>query len=169
MPDNNATPHAAEPVAPDFAAYDRLARDQSRREDELRAANKTALFDALSATPIHTVTVIFDGSGDSGQIESVEAWAPEAQAPGGQRLVDLPATLISYIAPVWDSANIDTRQATVREVIEALCYALLEKTHDGWEIDDGAYGEFIFDVENRAITLEHNERVMTSQYHAHEF
>jgi hypothetical protein len=169
MPDSNATPRAADSPAPDFAAYDRLTRDQSRREDELRAANRTALFDALSETPIHTVTVIFDGSGDSGQIESVEAWAPEAQAPGGQRLVDLPATIIPYFAPVWDSAEIDTRQVTIREVIEALCYAFLEKTHDGWENGDGAYGEFIFDVENRAIALEHNERVMTSQYHVHDF
>jgi hypothetical protein len=51
-------------------------RDQSRREQEQRPANKTTLCNALSATPIHTVTVVFDGSGDSGKFESVETGRP---------------------------------------------------------------------------------------------
>jgi hypothetical protein len=34
----------------------------------------------------------------------------------------------------------------------------LEERHAGWEINDGAFGSFVFDVPCREITLEHNER-----------
>ena len=32
-------------------------------------------------------------------------------------------------------------------------------THDGWENSDGAYGDFTFDVAERTITLDYNERL----------
>jgi len=55
------------------------------------------------------------------------------------------------------------------DAIEKLAYDFLEEVHDGWENEDGAYGEFIFDVGERAIRLEYNERVMTTSYSEHEF
>jgi ParB family transcriptional regulator, chromosome partitioning protein len=45
----------------------------------------------------------------------------------------------------------------------------LEETHGGWENNDGAYGEFTFDVANRTITLAYNERHMESDYSEHVF
>ena len=42
--------------------------------DEARDRNKAAVFAALAAAAIHRVTVEYDGSGDSGQIEDVAAW-----------------------------------------------------------------------------------------------
>ena len=50
-----------------------------------------------------------------------------------------------------------------------LAYDFLEEVHDGWENEDGAYGEFVFDVGERTIRLEYNERVMTTSYSEHEF
>jgi hypothetical protein len=38
-----------------------------------RPGNKAALFDALASAGITTVVVQFDGCGDSGQVESIEA------------------------------------------------------------------------------------------------
>ena len=46
-----------------------------RLDAELRPANKAAVFDALTAAGLTIVTVRFDGYGDSGQIEDIEAKA----------------------------------------------------------------------------------------------
>jgi hypothetical protein len=42
-------------------------------------------------------------------------------------------------------------------------------THDGWENSDGAYGDFTFDIAERTITLDYNERYMQSEYSQHLF
>jgi hypothetical protein len=42
--------------------------------DDARARNKAILFAALCEAGIHRVTVDYDGSGDTGQIENIEAW-----------------------------------------------------------------------------------------------
>src|SRR3546814_9296187 len=43
------------------------------------------------------------------------------------------------------------------EAIEDLAYDLLRQTHCGWENNDGAYGEFTFDVTAGTITLDRSE------------
>ena len=45
--------------------------------EDIRAHNKNLIFAALAEAGIHRVTVDYDGSGDSGQIESIEAWERE--------------------------------------------------------------------------------------------
>lgn len=54
-------------------------------------------------------------------------------------------------------------------MIERLVYDLLTDTHCGWENNDGAYGDFTFDVAERTITLDHNERYTASEYSQHVF
>ena len=125
-------------------------------------ANKTALFDALAAAGIEIVTVIFDGYGDSGQIENIEAKA-------GDATMALPPHEIEIASPVWGSSEIERPTQPVREAIESLAYAFLGQTHGGWENSDGAYGDFTFDVAERTITLDYNERHMESDYSQHVF
>ncbi|KEZ19420.1 hypothetical protein CP98_01941 [Sphingobium yanoikuyae] len=48
-----------------------------------------------------------------------------------------------------------------------MAYDLLKEKHDGWENSDGAYGEFTFDVAAQTITLDYNERFMSSEHHAY--
>ncbi len=55
------------------------------------------------------------------------------------------------------------------EGIETLAYDVLESVHDGWENNEGAFGEFTFDVGARTIRLEYNERYETSELSEHEF
>ena len=57
----------------------------------------------------------------------------------------------------------------MHDAIERLAYDLLEETHGGWENNEGAYGEFVFDVAERTIRLEYNERVMETEYSEHEW
>ena len=129
----------------------------------MRPANKTVVFDALTAAGITIVTVRFDGYGDSGQIENIEAKA-------GDDVVALPPGNDRDRAPPSGACRARTDGAmSVRDAIEALAYDFLEETHDGWENSDGAYGDFIFDVAERTITLDYNERHMESDYSQHVF
>lgn len=137
------------------SAYCRLA-------EEVLPANKAALFDALAAAGITIVVVTFDGYGDSGQIESIEAHA-------GDSPTTLPATAIEIATPTWDGSDLHRQTLPVTEAIEALVYAFLEETHGGWENNEGAFGEFTFDVQERMIHLDYNERVESSEYSGHDW
>jgi hypothetical protein len=50
-----------------------------------------------------------------------------------------------------------------------LAYSFLRQTHEGWENNDGAFGDFTFDVAERSITLEYNERYTETNYSEHVF
>ena len=98
-----------------------------------------------------------DGSGDSGQIEGIFAFDEHGE-------VAVPQQSLLCI-PIDPGARADTTDSqSVSDIVEALAYDLLEEEHGGWENNDGAYGEFRFDVTNRTITLAYHERIMTSEY-----
>jgi len=137
-------------------------RELARIAKEVLPANKTALFDALAAAGITTVIVNFDGCGDSGQIEMIEAKA-------GDDVIPLPTVQIEIASAVWGSATIDRQTRPVEEAIERLAYDVLNQNHAGWENNDGAYGEYTFDVTERTITLDYNERHMESDHSMHVF
>jgi hypothetical protein len=102
------------------------------------------------------------GYGDSGPIEDIEAKA-------GDEVVALPPGNVEIAAAVWGHAQPQRTVMSVHDAIERLAYDFLEETHDGWENSDGAYGDFIFDVAERTITLDYNERHMESDYSQHVF
>ena len=45
--------------------------------------------------------------------------------------------------------------------VESFGYEVLEGIHDGWEINDGAFGTLTIDVTARTASLEHNSRFTT--------
>ena len=108
------------------------------------------------------VIVTFDGFGDSGQIESVEARAAE-------QIVDLPQVEIEIARAQMGSDEPERRAHRLADAIEALAYGFLEQTHSGWENNQGAYGEFVFDVAEGTITLDYNERYTASENYTHSF
>ena len=158
MTDSQTTP---EPAA-GGAAFDRKQREYARRAEEIRAANKTVLFDALAAAGIETVTVLFDGYGDSGQIERIDVETREGT-------IMLPSDRIEIARTIWESPEIERQTLTVHEAVETLVYDFLSQVHSGWEINDGAYGAFTFDVAERTIKLDYNERYTSSETFSHEF
>jgi hypothetical protein len=155
---------ATQPFVPATAASDWLAmeREYARVANELRPANKTALFDVLAAAGITIVRVAFDGEGDSGQIEDITA-------TNADTVIELPPDQIEIAFATWGQSDVQRRSLSVHDAIEQLAYDLLGETHGGWENSDGAYGEFTFDVEARTITLAYNERHMDSDYSEHVF
>ena len=150
-------------TGPDYAAYDAKVKAMAALEAEVLPSNKAALFEALAAAGIHTVTISFDGSGDSGQIESIDG------SDADNEPVELPEAKIDFKGVQFEGPSVVDEQRTAHEIVEAMAYAFLEMTHDGWEIDDGAYGEFTFDVAERRITLDYNERFTESTNYQHDF
>jgi len=145
-----------------FAAVMAQIERRDRLLAEVRPANKAAVFDALAAAGITMVEVTFDGAGDSGQIESIDARIGDANC-------DLPVGSVVLLDPSHDGSHADRSEMSVRQAIETLAYRCLEETHGGWENSEGAYGTFIFDVAERTIALDYYERVIESEHSAHEF
>ena len=129
--------------------------------DDPRTHNKNLIFAALAERGIHRVTVDYDGSGDSGQIESIEAWN------AANEKIPLPTIRKVQLA----SANPDSpvNEIGLEAAVEELAWAYLYDHHDGWENNDGAFGAFVFNVPDRMITLEHNERYTEVDTSTHEF
>lgn len=143
--------------------YDRRWNDFRKRQAELLPANKAALFAALAAAGVHTVVVAFDGSSDAGQIESADG------LDAASNLVEIPATEIEMQSIAFEIDEITVTSVRLSEAIETMAYELLEQAHDGWENNDGGFGEFTFTVAEQSITLDFNERFTDSTHHQHEF
>jgi hypothetical protein len=158
MTDSNPTP------VPELDPTSWLAPDREFEKlcESIRPENKAALFDALADAGITSVEVTFDGYSDSGQIEDVTAKA-------GDKEVALPAISIEVARAEWGSPDIARVTHSMSEAIEQLAYDFLRQTHEGWENNEGAYGDFFFDVAERTITLNYNERIETSEYTQHVF
>ena len=158
MADDSSTPNSG------FDSASWLARDQEFVElcKSILAENKTALFDALASARIDTVEVTFNGYADEGQIDG-------AVTDGAGGDTDLHSINVE-IARVEPGNRIVTRQTlSVTDAIEKLVYDLLEQTYSGWENNQGAYGDFLFDVAERTIALNFNEQIETSEYTQHVF
>jgi len=46
----------------------------------------------------------------------------------------------------------------LRTTVEDLFYELLEENYGGWENNEGAFGEFVWDVKSDRIDVVHNSR-----------
>lgn len=160
MSDLHFAPAPMPALSPDqilatFAAHD--ARNAS-----LRDGNKAALFAVLAAVGITHVLVQFDGCGDSGQIESIVARASDAD-------VNLPDATVARTVVEWGATESVTHDLPLPQVIEQLAYDLLGDTHGGWENNDGAFGDFTFDVAVGTISLEYHERYVATESYTHQF
>ena len=128
--------------------------------DDVRARNKAIVFAALAAAGIHRVTVGYDGSGDSGQIEDVEAWDT------GNERIPFPSDVKIQLAS--ENPDHPLTEQNLEAAVETLAWDYLE-IYYGWENNDGAFGTFVFNVADRSITLEHNERYTEVNTTSHEF
>ncbi|HTV28260.1 MAG TPA: hypothetical protein VMF32_10810 [Xanthobacteraceae bacterium] len=115
--------------------------------------NKAAFFDALSAAHITQITVTFDGEGDSGQINDINAF-------NGDESVPFPERTLAIRSVNWDGSATTVVEQAFGSALETICYDFLEQEHGGWENNDGAFGEFTFNVAGRTVKLEFHGRYM---------
>jgi len=138
-----------------------IRADQLKRADKFKH-NAKLLFDTLQETRVASIEVTFDGCGDSGQIESItyedhrgkELSCPDLVVKG------------SHLGKQhdWDDkqkkfVEVGGGEGKVSSIVEEICYDKLSASHMGWEINEGSYGTFHFDVLNRKVDLEYNERI----------
>jgi hypothetical protein len=133
-----------------------------RLEAELQPGNKAAVFDALATAGVTHVLVNFDGYGDSGQIEHIEFKA-------GDTVVAAPQAQIEIARARWGQDEPERSATSMADAIEQLIYDILNAAYGGWEDNEGAFGEFLFDVAARTVTLDYNERYIESANHQQVF
>ena len=93
--------------------------------EDTRAKTKNSVFAALAEAGIHKVTVGFDGCGDSGEIEAVEA----CNATGDR--IPLPSDRKLQLA--LGNRDSPLTEMNLEAAIETLAWDYLEETHYGWE------------------------------------
>jgi hypothetical protein len=152
-------PPEPQPTLPafDYAKWEAETKIQRAAIARKVAVAKITLFDILDSHGIAFVTVGFDGSGDSGQIDEISAHDETG-------IVELPDVKLPAIDIETPEPEAGTNDMSITDVIETLAYDLLEYEHNGWENNDGAYGEFRFDTADRSVTLRYHERFVSSVY-----
>ena len=141
-----------------------IKADQLKKADRVKY-HSNLLFDTLAQTKVSSIEVSFEGCGDSGQIESVDY--TDANGKGIDEAY-LDKVIVKGSAKTsyhkWDEKKkemvlTEAKEGNVREIIEEVCYDKLGASHGGWEINEGSYGTFYFDVSTRKVRLEYNERI----------
>jgi len=81
----------------------------------------------------------------------------------------MPGAVIELAAAIWGQPEPEHSSVSIATAVESLAYDVMERTHGGWENSDGAYGDIVFDVAERMITLDYNERYTASENYTHSF
>ena len=111
---------------------------------------KRAMLRALRARGIATVTIEYDGEGDSGQIGDILACDAKQHPVDIERPVQL-ALYRGKAASEYDS---------LREALDDFAWLLLAHFHDGFENNEGGFGTIRIDVAKRSVILDHDDRVI---------
>ena len=124
--------------------------------------NLAIVIDVMRATDISSVIVNFDGSGDSGTIDSV-TFFNRILTEGGERKV---VADITHIDPIQIHTLVSSfeqgqwvRQSSWKDVslveaCEQICDDYLETTDVDWYNDDGGFGEMTIDFIEEEISME---------------
>jgi hypothetical protein len=136
------------------------------RIQEIRKENKAVLVDFMQRNKIEFVSIEFDGSGDSGQMEAVQIHPSDKD-----HVVDQYIPFIRfyqrYDGGQWNIIE-ELKQVAFQDAVDDFAYTLLENNHGGWEINDGSYGEIIINSDGSG-KIEYNQRVMETEFEESSF
>lgn len=158
MPDTPPNPPAAE-------AADIFAEMAERRDRAIanNSRTKAALFAVLAQAGVAHVTAHFNGSGDSGAVESIDAFDADRNP------MAVPAASVAVIETQWLAADDRILTQPAHTAVEHLALSYLSLTHGGWEIASGAFGTIDFDVAAGTAKLDYNARIEETLNHQHDF
>lgn len=145
---------------------DWMARYEADRREKIERvrSSRAVVMEILKDAGVAKAVVPFDGSGDSGQTEGVSLYGKAGKHLKAKKWDELLGRSIQGTERErWDyndgEAKSVRRCDTLEEAIDELCYDILGSQHGGWEINEGSFGEFVFDVEKDEIALTFNERI----------
>lgn len=125
------------------------------------------IFEQLRAAGASTITISFDGSGDSGSIESVNIYDAEGKQMQIDLAVTYPKEKSSWLDDKWVTET-EEKEIPIADALEAYCYDELEKTEIDWYNNDGGFGQMTINLDDKVeIELEVNTRY--TEYHSETF
>jgi len=129
--------------------------------------------DILQKARFEILYVDFNGEDDSGCIQDIARYNMLPTALFNKKIFNDPVKgIILSRGKVFVQKGIEEnyqKDLPLKEIIETICYKLLEKSHPGWEIGDGAYGRFIFLPQERKVKMEFYERIIEDNYSEDEY
>lgn len=143
----------------DISAAMKRYEDEQRERQAKAMSLRAKVMAALNAAGAKSVTVSFDGYGDSGEVGNPAVEPKKAMPVLGEFIPGTPHEVSEWAGESCVGRVVrETRDYTVSEAISELCYAILEN-HGGWEINEGSFGEFAIDPKADEINLTFNQRV----------
>jgi hypothetical protein len=137
-------------------------------------AFRAAIMAELLQHGIAEVTIEFDGSGDEGQVSNICC----TTLSGSTTLLTFPSNIpgqtIAAGERIWDCIAYEyvtqtaDRPATMREVLDAWCYELLDHAGVDWVNNEGGYGEIVIKPATNSVCCHMNARIIDSIYSEHE-
>lgn len=124
---------------------------------------KQEVFNQLLRLKVDTVSVEFDGGGDSGQIDSISAGCgTDMEVPWGKATKN---------ETIWtqNSHEIKEVPVTISDLVEALCIERLGDMGYDWYNNDGGYGTFTITVATGHVLLDYEQRISSSESHQFEY
>lgn len=132
--------------------------------DEIKAVfaqNKNNILAALRTAGVKKCTIKYSGCGDSGSFDEIDF--------GADVLVEDVNVEQTHVTMDYDLSGggfrkihkvNEPRPVGLREAIENLCYAKLEESHGGWEINEGSQGSFVINVEDGTVEWHHETNII---------
>lgn len=122
--------------------------EKQKAEQVKKAKNRlNDVCELLSSLGINEVVGRYDGCGDSGAIDEINYFTSKGAYTG-----DLPVN-------PFDSVYTEGLKISLHDCFEELFCTFLP---DGWEINDGAYGECTLNTLKKIVTIDHNARYTDS-------
>ena len=122
----------------------------------------------LKTMGVTQVTCTYDGSGDSGDMNDLTFISGNPKLPIGEhKSQTMQNFLLQHVTNVEQNKQIFTQK--MADAFENALWKLVTDSFEGWENNDGAYGEIAITVENGKITLEHNQRYTEVNTYEREF
>lgn len=123
------------------------------------------IYACLKRLGIAYVDITYDGSSDSGCVESVTA------RDGNNAVVALPknkTVTVSFQRNAYDPAvkhyrmQSLTQKLNLNDALTDWAYDLLEAHYAGWELDEGSSGKITFEVSKRQGHIVHDARIVST-------
>jgi uncharacterized protein DUF6878 len=135
--------HASGYISPPIDWATRFADESKQRAAEMEK-RKRPLIEALRRLGFASVVAVYDGEGDSGQIDSIAAYATDS----------------SELTIRGDIVVGDAPPEALHEVLDEFFWDCLTTYHDGFENNDGGYGEITIEMATGKVTIDHNDRII---------
>lgn len=132
--------------------------------------SRDVLMSELARLGVKKAIVEYSGSGDSGQIDSIDLFDDDSAEPN--KLLEMVTNIkIKSRHGTWESGEWKVTEkeefATVQNALDEFCNQAIDERHGGFENNDGGQGEFVFDVDSNTIKYEHSDNIIVRETSEH--